>query len=338
MKRYGIEVAHARSHVPALMAWALQRGLGARFLFDFRGLMADESVDAGRWSRESSRYRVMKRLERVLLREADAVVMLTDQIRQHFFDAEGRPLGGDALARPRPVAVIPCCVDLARFQSARDRRESVRRELGLGTGTVLVHVGTLGGYYMTEELADLTAAALEVDPEARLLALSRDGHALLKEMLAARGVPQHAYRILSADPKDVAAYVGSGDIGISLRQPGLATTACSPTKVPEYLAAGLPVIGNAGVGDTDRILRDGRVGVVLKGLTREDYTEAVGELRSQSGPELQARCQAAARKWFDLETVGGPAYCRIYQELMQPGQGRRAVPSLGDAAPLEHSP
>src|SRR4051794_27971424 len=51
VRRHGIDVAHARSHVPALMALALQRGLGCRFLFDFRGLMADESVDAGRWSR-----------------------------------------------------------------------------------------------------------------------------------------------------------------------------------------------------------------------------------------------------------------------------------------------
>jgi glycosyltransferase involved in cell wall biosynthesis len=340
VRRHGIDVAHARSHVPALMALALQRGLGCRFLFDFRGLMADESVEAGRWSRDSRRFRVMKRLERVLLREADAVVMLTEQIRQHFFDDDGRPLDEGVPGRARPIAVIPCCVDLARFQGARGRRDALRRELDLGNGTVLVHLGSLGGYYMTEELAALTAAALRVDPDVRLLALSRDGHTLLRNALRACGVPEHAFRVLSADPQDVPALLGTADIGISLRQPGLATMACSPTKVAEYLAVGLPVISNAGVGDTERVLRQADVGVLLEALTPDAMADAVCKLQARlSDAAMESRCIAAARRWFDLETVGGPAYVRLYAELMATERDRkRSSSALAEAAPLEHSP
>jgi len=282
----------------------------------------------------------MKRLERLMLREADGVVMLTHQIREHFFDAEGRLHEPAGQGRGRPVAVIPCCVDLARFQGARGRRAELRRELGLGDGPVLVHLGSLGGYYMTEELAELTAAALRASPDARLLALSREGHSLLRSALQECGVPEHAYRILAVDPRDVPAYVGAGDIGVSLRQPSLATTACSPTKLPEFLAAGLPVLSNAGVGDTDRVLRESGVGLIVESMTPEACEAAVRALWGRLGEaNLEARCQAAARRWFDLEGVGGPAYVELYAAMMRNERRlRRSARALGEPSPLEHSP
>ena len=37
----------------------------------------------------------------------------------------------------------------------------------------------------------------------------------------------------------------------------------SPTKIAEYLLAGLPIISNAGVGDLDSLIRTERVGTIL---------------------------------------------------------------------------
>src|SRR5262245_1089465 len=49
MRKYSVRLLHARSHVPGLMALALKRLTGAKFLFDVRGFMAEEYVDAGVW-------------------------------------------------------------------------------------------------------------------------------------------------------------------------------------------------------------------------------------------------------------------------------------------------
>ena len=45
--RLKVKIVHARSYVPALIALALKRIAGVRFLFDMRGLWADERVDGG---------------------------------------------------------------------------------------------------------------------------------------------------------------------------------------------------------------------------------------------------------------------------------------------------
>ena len=50
VRRHRLEVLHARAHVPAAMALIAMRLSSARLLFDIRGLMAEEYVDAGSWN------------------------------------------------------------------------------------------------------------------------------------------------------------------------------------------------------------------------------------------------------------------------------------------------
>src|SRR5918992_456672 len=51
VKQNNIEMVHARSHIAARIALALKRRFSLKFIFDVRGLMADEYVDAGHWQK-----------------------------------------------------------------------------------------------------------------------------------------------------------------------------------------------------------------------------------------------------------------------------------------------
>src|SRR5207248_2823753 len=99
--RHGIAVVHARSYVAGVMALAVKRATGARFLFDMRGFWADERVDGGLWSASSRLYRAAKRVERSLLLGADHIVTLThaseDEIRRFDYLQE----------RALPITVVP---------------------------------------------------------------------------------------------------------------------------------------------------------------------------------------------------------------------------------------
>ncbi len=44
-----IEMVHARSHIAAAIALRLKKRFGLKMIFDLRGLMADEYVDADHW-------------------------------------------------------------------------------------------------------------------------------------------------------------------------------------------------------------------------------------------------------------------------------------------------
>src|SRR5688500_2567959 len=71
VRRRGIGVIHARGHVAAAMGALAKRGTSARLLFDIRGFMPEEYVDAGVWKKAGLNYRLTKSAEGRLMAAAD---------------------------------------------------------------------------------------------------------------------------------------------------------------------------------------------------------------------------------------------------------------------------
>ncbi|HEY2324316.1 MAG TPA: glycosyltransferase [Thermoanaerobaculia bacterium] len=292
-RREKIQILHGRSHVGAAIGALAKRMCGARTIFDFRGLLAEEYVDHGNWREGGVLYRLTKKAERWLLRDADGVVFLTDAVRQ--------PMNA-------PVEVIPCCVDVDRFAAA------TREELGAGDRIVYVYSGALGGYYLFEEMARLVRA----DPNAFALILTQSDPGPMSEALQRAGFSPADFRVLSAKPEDVPRYLRAAHAGISLIRQSPARRASSPTKFAEYLAAGLPVIHSAGVGDLDVQIEQHRVGVLLRSFDEASYAEAIREMTElRRDPELSARCRSFARAEYDLHDVGGERYRRLYDAVLR---------------------
>jgi glycosyltransferase involved in cell wall biosynthesis len=108
-------------------------------------------------------------------------------------------------------------------------------------------------------------------------------------------------------------------LGLSFRKATFAQIGASPTKIPEYLAVGLPVVCNAGVGDVDELLTSERVGVVLQSFDDVAYQAAAAEaIRLAEDDEVRARCKHVARTRFDLNSIGGQRYRALYKRLQSP--------------------
>jgi glycosyltransferase involved in cell wall biosynthesis len=306
VRREHIDIIHARSHVGATIGAIARRITGARLIFDFRGLMAEEYVESGNWRANGMLFNITKAVERWLLRSSDGFVVLTERLRVRLFPDE----------RERPVAVIPCCVDETRFVSAD--RELSRAELGVSSRIVFTSIGTLGGYYMTRELAELFAIARELDPRVYLLVVTKASPTMMVAQLQRLGMPPDAYRILQSDVEDIPKHLSVSDVGLCLIRPSQAQEASSPTKFAEYLAAGLPVIIPRGVGDLDAEVEEGGIGVLLDGFDREAFVDACRRIDAlRRDPELSERCREHARTRYGLRSIGGERYRQLYRALLE---------------------
>jgi glycosyltransferase involved in cell wall biosynthesis len=307
------EVLHARSHVPMLMA-ALARTFSSRkpkIIFDIRGFMPEEYADAGIWKQDGTLFRMAKRVEAWLMKKADGFVVLTEKARSLLFATKGQP-GAD-----HPVAVIPCCVDLKkRFDFDREKlRDEFRRKLGTEGRRLIVHLGALGGLYLTDEIAALLKTAHDADPSVFAMFLTQSDPALIEPLLEKYGFGPSDRLILKVPPSEVAGYLCASDIGLSFVKSSYATQSRSPTKIPEYLACGVPVIANAGVGDVDELIDQNKVGSLVTDFTSENYASALKTITDLG--DVAERCRRTAERGFDLESIGGRRYRKLFADLFK---------------------
>lgn len=298
--RHKVTIVHARSYVPALIALIVTRAVGARFLFDMRGFWADERVDGDLWPRAGRLYRAAKSMERRFMLAADHVVTLTQ--------ASARELAGFDYLKGRmpPVTVIPTCADLDRFWP----QESVgNRPFTLG------YVGSLGTWYLFDEVLRFFKAIRRRRPNARLLVVNRNEHGLIRASISRAAIDLDCCEIVATEHQGVAALIGRMDAGTAFIKPAYSKLASAPTKLAEYLGCGVPCVGNINVGDMEEVLAGERVGVVLKDFSDDDHAAAVDRLlHLLDEPGIRMRCVDVARKLFALGR-GVDAYRSIYEQL-----------------------
>jgi glycosyltransferase involved in cell wall biosynthesis len=306
VRSHRLQAVHARVHVAAGMALLAHPVAPHELLFDIRGLMAEEYVDAGRWRKGGLPWRLTKWVERRALDRARECVVLT-------------PAARDLLFSDRPtdhVTVIPCCADIERFASGAGQRAAVRARLDLADRTVLVYVGKFGGWYMQREMVEFFAQAREVIPELHFLVLTQDAPAVIEREFERRDLAARSFTITAVSPQEMGATLAAADLAISFIEPKPSKVASSPTKLGEYLAAGLPVVSTAGVGALDQPLLDASAGVLIRDLGSSELRDAAVSVRELIGdPQVGERCRRLAERELSLDEVGIPRYDRAYRSI-----------------------
>lgn len=302
-----IRIVHARSYPPAVVALALKRVLGTRFVFDMRGFWADQRADCGAWPRGAV-YRVAKWFERRFLLSADAVISETRA-------AVDIMKGFDYLKGASPAwKVVSTCTNLDLFRP----KEGAPAGPGADAPFTLGFVGSLGVWYMFDEMLESFKVLRELRPKAKLLIVNRSSHEAIRERLHAAGIPEDCVELKAADFKDVPREYARMDAGFFLLRPCFSMAAVCPTKLGEFLASGVPCLVNDGVGDASAILEGEEVGVVLRSCDPEAQRRAFARLLELAAdPAVSGRCAETARTHFDLST-GIRTIDGVYRSVAEP--------------------
>lgn len=327
-RRHQIDVLHARGHLPMAMALLASRWCKVRLIFDIRGLLAEEYEEAGVWTTDSPQFRAVRAVERAGLKRTEQIIVLTRRLRDSLVER--------GLALAEQIEVIPCCVDLARFEDttttgegpneAERAEQSLVDKLKATTRFEVVSAGSVTGLYLLEEMGRFFLALKRLRPNAFLRILTTSSPEDAAATLKRAGVSQEDFWIGAVKPAEVPSYLRRARLGLSFRKATFSQIAASPTKIPEYLAAGLPTVCNAGIGDTDDLLAPERVGVIVRGFDEESLIVAAAEaLALADETDVSARCVETAYRYFDLNNVGGLGYRNVYRRLANRHAGALVV-------------
>ena len=312
-RRQKIDIFHSRGHVVAPIAAIAKSICGGKMIFDIRGFMPEEYTDAGVWKESGYVYKGVKRVEKWLMKKADGFVVLTERAREILFpesDVEGRDGVG------RPVEVIPCCIDGTRFGVTDAGNTTSIQPVKERRTPIFIYVGSLGGWYLTDEMMSFFRYAHQHNAQSFAKVLTQRDVIKAKSLLC-ENLSEKDFLVQNVKHTEVPHHLEKADIAISFIKACYSKQASSPTKIAEYLGAGLPIISNSGVGDLDRLIEGESVGVILKGFSQDDYADALEKIYVLlTDPDLRQRCRTVAYKYFDLQTVGGPRYRRLYKRLL----------------------
>ena len=298
-----IDVLHARSHIPTLMALLAGKITKSRIIFDIRGLLAEEYSDAGIWQENSKIFRFIKSIERKGIEQASQIVVLTNRFRNYLTE--------NNLKNSENIEVIPCCVDFSRIEQTSGKVEKNNR-------FELIYAGSTTGLYLLREMGLFFLELKKYKPDAFFRILTASPPEFVRENFKQLKINENDFAVAKVSPKEVPKYLTKAHLGISFRKPTFSQIAASPTKIPEYLACGLPVVSNYGIGDTDYLLESENVGVCVENFNQNEIGKAaknILKLLEESG--IAEKCVKTAVENFDLAEVGRKGYQNVYRRLIK---------------------
>ena len=303
-------VVHARSYVPAALAFVVCSMRRTRYIFDMRGYWIDERRDEQGRFESAPVFATAKIFERILLRRALAIVSLSETAAK---DIQGGMFGRDAAKVP--VAVIPTCADYDLFPLRKRVTDgavpSNVQERLLGR-LVIGHVGSLNQSYYNEESIVLFALIREFCPSAHFLGLTHQV-GQLEELLRRRGIPEHAYTVRAIRHAEVADWISWMDWAFMLLRSPFAKRASMPTKLAEFLAAGVRLVQYGCNDDVRRWVEVAGTGYILSDLSPLSLKRCAEHIAgSPMSMDDLWRARERTREHFDLSSG-----CSKYLELLK---------------------
>lgn len=277
-------LVHCRSYVASLAGLALTKKYNVPFVFDMRGLWADERFDAGIWSRKNPlrrlQYSHFIRKEKEFLVRSSHVVSLTHKAieileQRHCVDLK------------KKSTVVRTCTDTTFFNTANreSNRREIRQHLGLADDVFLiVYSGSTGTWYMMKEMVDFFTLLEKRKPGSRLLLLTNSSEGEVNLWLN-EGIRDKVL-VRSSSYAEVCKWLNACDAGIYFIHPWFSKNASTATKTGEMAACGLPVVANP-IGDMETVFKKYRLGILVNNFTENSYLKAIDQLLQRAGEKIE---------------------------------------------------
>jgi glycosyltransferase involved in cell wall biosynthesis len=309
-----IDMVHTRPGIPALIGLWMKKKFGVKFLNDIREFYADSRVEGGMWNTKKPIYKLVynffKRKEEEAIEKNDGIVCLTYAAREII---QQWPQYQTHI----PLEVIPCSADLELFDPAKidaAQKEALEKELNISkTDFVVSYLGSIGGWYLTNELMQFCKILTQKIPATKILFISPHRHDQITLAAARYGLAADKIITKRATRQQVPQLLSLSHYSVFFIKPCYSKLSSSPTKHGEIMAMGIPLITNSGVGDVETIVEKYRSGIVVQEFNEEEFTAAAEKIASGT-PFNSSEIRQGAKDFYSLDSAV-EKYIAIYSSI-----------------------
>jgi PEP-CTERM/exosortase A-associated glycosyltransferase len=300
------DIVHAHSAwMSAAQAFAAAKTADLPFLYEIRGLWEETGVSEGRTGRLGPRYRYFRLQENRLLRRADAIVALSEGLKEEITNRN---------IQPEKITVIPNGVDPDEF-SPIPRNQELARELGCESNVVVGYISSLrrmeGIKYLLRAMQktgdDVIAIIVGDGPE----------KAHLTQLTSDLGVESKVRFIGQAPHERIKQFYSLIDIFVVPRKKEKVCEIVTPLKPLEAMAMGKCVL-MSDVGGLRELAVDGETALFFEPESSEALAEKLNVLIADEG--FRNAVGANARQYILEKRNWRPLvkdYLPLYEKLMR---------------------
>ncbi len=314
-QQHGIDMVHTRPGIPALVGLWMKKTMGVKFLHDIREFYADSRVEGGIWNINNPLFKIIyhyfkkKEQEQVVL--SDGIVCLTyaaEKIIQQLPEYK----------KTVPLKVIPCSADLNLFDLSKinaSQKQQLQKELNIEENDFIIsYLGSIGGWYMTQEMLRFCKLLSDKKPAAKFLFISPHLHDVIAAEAAKYGLPADKLIVKHGKRNEVPVLLSLSNYSLFFIKPCFSKLSASPTKHGEIMAMGIPVITNSGVGDVKEIVEKYNAGYVVNDFTDTAFTSVIDKMIAGNSFDA-AGIRNGAVEFYSLDKAVD-LYDEIYNQIL----------------------
>lgn len=292
-----------------LTGWLAARLRRCPMIFNIQDVFPDAAVETGAIT-DTRVIAAARWLERISYARADAVVVLSDDLRRNV---ASKVRARDAAK----VRVIPNFVDADAIRPS-DRMTALRRELRIDDRPVVMYAGNVGFSQSLGLVLDAARAMPDV-----AFVVNGDGSARAALEADARGLANVIFSGYQPQER-VPEVLATADVHVVPLRRGLGSVSV-PSKTYSILAAGRCVVAAIDEGtEVTRIIADSAAGVAVPPDDPEAFVEALRHVLADSGARNQMG--ASGRRWVERHvspaSVASSYLSLVAELLLRPGASR----------------
>jgi colanic acid biosynthesis glycosyl transferase WcaI len=286
------------------------RSYGAKLVSVIYDIYPDIAVEMGK-IRNSLFIKTLQKLEKLMYRWSDRVVVLSESFRQNLINEKG--------VSPEKIAVVPVWLDAADIVP-QPRDNAWRREMSIPPEKfVVLYAGTIG-LVSGAEVILAAARSLKSRPDVLFL-LVGGGYAKDQVEVEARQLGLTNIRMLPFQPRErLSELQATADVSLVTLAPERGRTSV-PSKVLGYMAAARPIVASVDVDcDTAHMIKEAECGLVVSPGKGEAIAQAIRHY--YESPHQRVADGLKGRQYFlknyeNKKVIG--KYLNLLDDLMKQG-------------------
>ena len=305
-----IDLVHCRGQLPALPGMIAKKILKKKFIFDCRGLWADERLDNKSWNKEyfihNLTYIFFKKIENILFSFSDHNIVLTTKVRDFLIE--------NSKYDEKYFTTIPCSANFNHFNILGSAQIiNKKKELGVNNYDFIIgYFGSISNIYHPDQMIKFFQFCKNIQKNTIILFFSDNFEYLKNNLNNFNNLDKKDYLLINSNYEELPIYYNICDLTLSFVKNTHARKASSPTKIGESLACGVPVLSNRGIGDLDTHLNFNKISII--DVNNDEELKKISMLTKKIKSLNRHKIRNIGKKYYDLDTAI-MKYEEIYKKL-----------------------